>query len=383
MVTAITRRHQDIKRFREAMQREKNIERFNQEMGDIFADRSVSLSDFRLRPLFEALVDDGAELVQSSYNPHSGGGYRLQEAGVVDTSLFANIQGQYLYNAILRAYEMPELIGDSLVDVQSSVESGERIPGVTEIGDNVEVVAEGQPYPTAAVSESWIQTPETIKRGLLINITKEAVFFDKTNLILSRAANIGRFIAINREKRILDVVLGLTDVYSRNGGAVQATFQAGNTSTSNALTDWASLDKVDTVFSGQVDPDTGEPIVTTADVLIVPPSLRNTAMRIANGSMTNQTGGTRETRVAGNSLNQPFRIATNQYVRQRTGSATTWFYGNPKAAFVYMQNWPLTVEQEGANSEKAFESDIIARYKASERGAAGVVERLYMAKATA
>lgn len=384
MVNAITRRHNEIRRMRESRQKEGRIDRFYEEMVAIFEDPSVDLQDFRLRPLFEALVDDGYELVQNYYNPNSGGGYRMLEAGNnVNTTLFANIQGQYLYNAIMRAYEMPELIGDKLVTIQNSIEVSEKIPGVTEVGDEVEVVAEGQPYPTANISESWIQTPETIKRGLMINITKESIFFDKTGLILQRAGNIGKYVGINREKRILDVVLGTVDVYQRNGGAVEATYASDNITATNALVDWTSVDTADTKFMGIVDPDTGEPIVTTANAMIVPPALRNTAKRIQNATMTGQTTSSRETRVSSNSLNQSFEAYTNQYVKQRTSSDSTWFYGNPKAAFVYMQNWPLKVEQEGANSEKAFEADIVARYKASERGAAGVMERRYMLKATA
>jgi hypothetical protein len=218
---------------------------------------------------------------------------------------------------------------------------------------------------------------------LIVNVTKEAVFFDKTNLILDRASNIGKFIAINREKRILDVVLGISTVYSRNGGAPEATYQSDNTVTSTPLVDWTSVDAADTKFMAITDPDTGEPIVTTANTMIVPPALRNLAMRIINASMTGQTTSSRETRVNSNSLNQAWNYATNQYVKQRTSSDSTWFYGNPKEAFVYMQNWPLTVQSIGVEGEAAFERDIVARFKASERGAAGVRERRYMLKATA
>lgn len=384
MVSAMTRRHQELRRLRESRQKERGgVERLREEIADIFSDPSVALTDFRIRPLFEALVDDGYELVQYHFNESGqGGGFRMQEAGNVDTSLFAYTQGQYLYNAVLRAYQMPELIGDRLVTVQNTIESGEKIPGVSDLGDEVEVVKEGDPYPTASVAESWVQTPETIKRGLIVNITKEVVFFDKTNLILQRAAGIGRTIAINREKRILDVVLGLATVYSRNGAPVEATYQSDNTVTTNPLVDWTSVDAADVKFSAITDPDTGEPIATTANMMVVPPALRNTANRILNATMTGQTTSSRETQVSSASLNGTYEVLSNQYVKQRTSSDTSWFYGDMPGAFVYMENWPLKVVQEGANSEKAFDADIVARYKASERGAAGVLERRYALKST-
>lgn len=384
MISAMARRHNEIRRMREAYTRERTPQRFVNAMAELFADRSVNLGDFSIRKLFEACVDDGYELVQNHFDPSGGGGVRLLEAtGAVNTAMFAATQGQYLYNAILRAYQMPELIGDMLVTVINSKESGEKIPGVSEIGDEVEVVGEGKPYPTAAVAENWIQTPETIKRGLMINLTKEVIFFDKTGQILQRAANIGRTIAINREKRILDVALGISTVYSRNGAAVEATYGSDNTTASNPLVDWTSVDTADTKFSEITDPDTGEPIVVTANVMVVPIAKSNLARRIINATMTGQTTSSRETRVSSNSLNQNYQVLSNAYVKQRTSSDTTWFYGNPKEAFVYMQNWPLTVEQEGENGHLAFSNDIVARFKASERGAAGVLERRYMLKATA
>jgi hypothetical protein len=233
------------------------------------------------------------------------------------------------------------------------------------------------------VNEYWIETPSTIKRGLAIDVTKEAVFFDRTNLILTRAKDVGEQIAINREKRILDVVLGISTVYRRNGAAPVATYSSDNTTTTNALVDWTSIDTIDTKFSAMTDPDTGDPIIVTPDTLVIPPALRQTAARIQNATMTGQTTSARETQVSGPSLKAPFKVETNQYVRQRTSSDTTYFYGKPKSAFAYMQNFPLKVVTQGASSQASFDRDIVSQSKASERGAAACMERLHMIKATA
>ena len=34
-------------------------------------------------------------------------------------------------------------------------------------------------------------TPQTAKRGFIVPVTKEAIFFDRTNLVLQRAAEVG------------------------------------------------------------------------------------------------------------------------------------------------------------------------------------------------
>lgn len=381
--SVITRRHQDLRRMRESYVKEGRREEFIQEVSEIFHDRSTKLEDFRLRGLFEALVDDGFEYAQYFCGP-SEGGYRFQEAAdVVNTSLFANIFGQYVYSQVLRSYDKPELIGDDLVTIIPTNLSGEKIPGVTPLGDVSENIKEGDPYPQAIFGENWIETPETIKKGFIVDVTKETLHFDKTGLILQRASSVGDWIAVNREKRILDVVLGIATVYKRNSGAFEATYQSDNTVTTTPLVDWTSVDAADTKYAGIVDPDTGEPIVSTPNTLIVPPALKNVAGRIRRAAGTWQTTSGRETHVNDSSLNGDWTVKSNQYVRARSGSDTTWFYGNPKAAFAYMQNWPITVESEGANGPQSFDRDIVARYKASERGAAGVLERRFMLKATA
>jgi hypothetical protein len=53
---------------------------------------------------------------------------------------------------------------------------------------------------------------------------------------------------------------------------------------------------------------------------------------------------------------------------------TSFFLGNVGEAVAYMENWPLTVVQSSPNSEAEFMRDIVMMWKASERGAAAVIE---------
>lgn len=386
MTKAIARRHNEIQRWRESREREGRREDFAREMGELFCDKSTNLQDFSLRRLAEALIPDGREFVQNYLDPTMDGGFRMQEAAdVVASSMFANIIGQYAYAATLQSYQMPELIGDQLVTVVQTPFNGEKIPGITPIGDQIELIQEGQPYPHATVGEKWVDTPETTKRGLLIDVTKEAVFLDRTSQLLSTAGDVGMWLAINREKRILDCVVGATTTYKRNGAAAVATYGLDNTKSSNPLVDYTSLDAVDTLMAAMTDPDTGEPIVWSPDTVIVPPALRNTAFRILNATMTGKTTSTVETRVQNTpqatSLMNTWTALSNQWVKQRTSSDSVWFYGSFKKAFRYMQNWPMTVEQD-TSAYESFRRDVVASYKASERGTPAVVERRYVAKSS-
>ena len=54
--------------------------------------------------------------------------------------------------------------------------------------------------------------------------------------------------------------------------------------------------------------------------------------------------------------------------------------GDFRRAFAYMENWPITVTQAPAGSEAEFASDIVLRFKASERGAAAVLNPRFVVK---
>ena len=289
-----------------------------------------------------------------------------------------------MYAATLNGYSSPLLIGDSLVETISTPFNGEKIPGVGRVGDDLETIPEGGNYPNAIISEEYVSTPETIKRGLIMDVTREAIFFDRTGILLTECGRMGERVAVNKEKRILDVACGLVTIYRRNDGAAEATYQADNTVTSTALADWASIDAVQQKMNVQTDPTTGEPIALELDTVLVPKALEQTGKRIVNATMVRQTTNTNVATYSNdNQLKQSYNLVSGQYVRQRTSSDTTWFAGQPKKAFVYMENWPLQVTQAAENTEVGFTRDIVARFKASERGAAAVRDRRFMYKVTA
>lgn len=389
LVDAKTRRHQQLRRLYEASVRDRQYARFMEDFNQALAQDAKDLaSRWSVRQLAEQFIPDGREAV-NMLRPSSVGGYQLQEsAEVIDTSMFANIIGPIMYTSTLAGFNMPGLIGDRLVETIQTQFSGERIPGVGRIGDDVDIVNEGGQYPNAVLGEEYVDTPETIKRGLIMNVTKEAIYFDRTGVLLQECARVGERVAVNREKRILDVVCGISTVYRRNGAAAQATYAADNT-LSNTLADWTSLDAVAQKFNTMTDPITGEPISISTVAVVVPKALEVLATRIVNSAMTRggSNSGNNQTYVQGNSLYSTGNggvpeIISGQYVRQRTGSDSTWFAGDPKKSFVYMQNWPLTVTQSDDSSEVGFTRDIVLRFKTSERGAAGVRERLFMTRNT-
>ncbi len=347
--------------------------------------------DFSIRDLAEALIPDGREWV-SGLDPRHGGTSVLEASDGVDVTAFSNIAGQVVHSKILEAFQREELIGSKLVETVPTKLDGERIPGVGRLGDQAEEVGAGMPYPHVGLSEDWIETPSTTKRGFIVPVTKEALFFDRTNLILRNAAQVGEALALNKEKRILDVIIGATNNFNWRGTAhdtYQTTSPWVNIAAGNPLTDWSSLDQVEQVFADITDPNTGEPVLVRADRLLVAPELRATALRVVTATEVRTgdiTTGTGTQTLTANPVSS-YQVNSSRLLKARLAAAgmatSTWFMGDFKRAFAYMENWPVVVTQSPLNSEADFNQDVVLRFKASERGAAAVLEPRAVVKSTA
>lgn len=365
--------------------------------------RAHSGREFHLRDIFEAFVEGGREIVDTWRRNPAGGGYRgdrglsislarMEAGGVgaIDTSAFSRITGQIVFNEILDVWNAPEFLADQLVTtVPTMYLDGEKIPGISQLGDQAQDIGEGMPYPIAGLSEEFVETPATTKNGLIVPVTKEAIIADNTGRLLERARAVSESLRITKEKRVLDAVCGISTLYRRNGGALTATYVADvNWKYSNAFTDMDSVATLEALLHALTDPNTGEPIVISVRDFLVPKNLLRKVWRIINAiEVEVTTGSTTVTRSPnplsvdiGTAIGPGGRVMSNEYVAQRTGSQTTWFAGDFQRAFAYMEVWPITSVAAGPNSQAEFERDIVEQYKASERGTPAVRDWRYAAK---
>lgn len=362
-------------------------------LSEALAEKQVRPEDFSLRDLAEALVPDGHEWVRS-LDPRSATGVNVLEAGDgVDATAFLNVAGQVVYSKIMDAYQQEAFVVSKLVATIPTRLDGEKIPGVTGIADEISEVHPGMPYPHLGFGEDYVETPSTTKRGFIVPVTREAIFFDRTHLVLSRAAEVGEVLGLNKEKRLLDLALGITNHYKWRGAAYNTYQTAGewvNELPDNELLDWTDVDAAEQLFAEILDPHTGEPVLISANSVLVMPAYRHAAHRIFNAPEIRYTaaGGATET-LAANPLGN-YRVKESRLAYRRLLAAGVdadaakkmWLIGDFQKAFAYMENWPITVTQSPANSEAEFNNDIVVRFKASERGAAAVLNPRYVVRST-
>ncbi|HYO25874.1 MAG TPA: hypothetical protein VEQ85_13105 [Lacipirellulaceae bacterium] len=350
--------------------------------------------DFSIRDLAESLVPDGRQWVRL-LDPRSGGGVSVLESTEgVDVTAFLNVTGQVVYAKILEAYTQEAFVASKLVQTVPTRLDGEKIPGVTRVADSIDEVAPGMPYPHLGFGEDYIETPGTAKRGFIVPVTKEAVFFDRTHLVLSRAAEVGEVLGLNKEKRILDLVIGVTNNYKANGATYNTYYASGgpwkNLLAGNELVDWTDVDAAEQLFADILDPATGEPVLVRGTTVLVMPAYRHAAHRVFNAQEIAYTasGAATATTCAnplGNYRVHESRLAYRRVIASGVSAADAkkwWFVGDFRKAFAYMENWPITVTQAPLGSEADFNNDVVLRFKASERGAAAVLNPRYVVKCT-
>jgi hypothetical protein len=212
-------------------------------------------------------------------------------------------------------------------------------------------------------------------------------------LVLSRAAEVGELLGLNKEKRLIDLVIGATNNYKWLGTTYD-TYQTAtpwiNVKSANELVDWTDVDAAEQLFADMLDPHTGEPILLQANTVLVMPAYRHAANRIFNAlevryTPTSSATTTITANPLGNYQVEESRLAYRRILasgQTADDAKKWWFLGDFKKAFAYMENWPITVTQSAQNSEADFNQDIVVRFKASERGAAAVLNPRYVVKCT-
>lgn len=364
-----------------------------------FKAKDVKAEDFSLKQLWEACF--GYSTISDVVDRRKLAQEIMESAGAVSTAAFANISGQIVYSALLEGYESEEFVFTRLIPKVMTKFNGEKIAGISRIGDESLVVPEGQAFPLVGVSEDYIETPQTVKRGLIVPVTKEAIFFDRTGILLDRCREVGQAIGLSIEKRAIDCVI------DENAGAVSAplgghryhwkgttyaTYQAStpwsNLTSTNALVDWTDVEAAELKLAAIVDPYTGEPVMVRPTHLIVTPDLLHTARAIM-GATENRlqvggfaTSGNLVTRISGNTLDS-YTILSSRQLKARLGTDTSWFLGNPAKAFRRMVNWDLQTMQAPSTSLDEFQRDIVVQYRADERSAFTTFDPRFMHKSTA
>jgi len=362
-----------------------------------------------LRGLWEALVGPVEETLDLGRNTGRFNYVEIQEA--VESTAFPSATGVLIAAKVIEGYDMPGMIGDQLVTVMTSKLKSERIVGMTSL-EGPKEVGEGMPYDESSFAEKYVTT-ETAKKGRILEITEEAIYFDQTGQILLRAGRLGE---MTREERELIILGGVVDVAGatdlvvagvkfrpvyRPGGVAEALYSAGNNNllaTATPLVDWTDLDEAMQYHAENVRDDravSGErlPIIFMPKILLTSRKKAATGARIINAMEVRSgdiTAGAGTQTLTSNPVGtlapglKPLSSPLLDYLAALTGAqyddSDDWFVGDPQKQFIWQEIWPLQTFRAPSDDESRFRRDVVARYKVRYYGGIAAIEERYFVK---
>lgn len=374
-------------------------ELFLEEIGEMIRTDKYVRRRISHKRLLEEFVPGGREIVNSWDPEYSGGALSLpmdflEDGTAVVSAAFSNISGQIVYAEVMDAFDDETFVFSDIVRNVPTKFQGERIAGMGRMGDVSDVIPEGKGPPRAGLSEDYRDTPMTEERGLMIDLTRRAIFFDRTGLIIERAEELGRWLGYNKELRLINAFIDENSTKHRYNwkGTSYASYQTSspwdNVTASNALVDWTDIDNAEQTLAAVLDPNTGTPILNVPKDIVVTRQNLYTARRIVNATeITVVTPGyatsanPTESRARNPVAN--YRIVSSQLLAAQLATDTDWFLGDIERMIEYRENFPLQVEQAPVIAGDAWERGIAMSWKATEMGAAVVREPRLTTKSTA
>jgi hypothetical protein len=367
----------------------------------------TGIRDASVKALAEGIIGDRwAELFHPGVTTQR---VRVMEAGPIGISptMFADINSYtsvvagMLERRILEQYQEPVYIGDSLFSLQQTgLIAGQKGIGIALGGDQAIQRLPTMPIKMATLGERWTQFPDTRENSLGVELSVEAVSQDLTGELMTAAADIGRWVRFRKEMDELSVFIGATNNYNYKGTAYN-TYQASTpwiNTQANAFTDWLDYDDSLQLLWNMRDPDTGVPIQIEANTVVVMPGRFRVHNAWNMGDMQQirtQTQG--QIVESANQFRGMFNVLTSNlltYIATLAAAAgglglsasdakELWWMGDPKRAFVYIQNEPFTTRAAVPDTYEMLSRRVVLAQFAWERGVAAVKDPRYIVKNTA
>ena len=320
----------------------------------------------------------------------------------VGSNLFQVITGELIGRKVIEGYEDDSgFVGDKLVTIMPSRLRNQKIAGFKALAGPTEV-PEGHPYEESTFEEKYVTTEET-KQGRILSINEELITFDQTGEINRRAMALGYYLRQERERTIIrgvtDADAGSAKYVYRPSGTGQQLYKTdgsnrnwvgvGNTTspsfnTAVPLVDWTDVEEVLSYRATEVKDDridgSTRPIVAPARQMLVAENLRGTARSVVNSTEITVTTDVNETRFA-NPVHNLVEVVSSPFVDEQAGQAVNdWYIGDFRRQFVWTEIWPVQTFLQRADSETAFDRDVVLRVKVRYYGGISAVDTVFVTK---
>jgi len=343
------------------------------ELDSLFEEGKIKPDEFSVKGLFEELVVSENPDITSTSSAE-----RIAEA--VTTTAFPTITSSVIHNTIIPAYELE--VGDlaSLCrEAPATKTANDKVAGFT-TGGGPERRLETMAYQETDFGEKYIEI-DLSDFGRIISLTREAIYDDRTGQLLDRARDIGEKGGQHRALMIAETIevaprtafgesasrafvykgtaLTASQFYSSDHSSV-ADKQTNDNVDTTALS-FTGIDALNTLFQGMVD-ENGDRIIIRPKTLLVPPALWTTATKLMFGATDPDQVGAQV---------NPFKGMYDLKQSPYLSSSTKYYLGDFQKQLLWLWVWKPETAVQTANSEVAFSSQIIQRYRFDYNGGVG------------
>ena len=338
----------------------------------------VKPSDFSIKALFEELVD-----------PHRRFDVTTDAqliAEAISASAFPQISNRIFHRTVMPEYEVQTGIASMLVqEDQATKTQSEEIAGLTAM-EGLEMRPEQMSYEETDFGEKRVRI-YSADHGRITSLTREAIFDDRTGQILRTARGVGRKAGQHRAKQIIQTIEMLprtamkesaTRAFVYKGTAItQAQFYSTDHSAildsqvnSNTVTDalgTVGLINATVLLDSMVD-ERGDEVVITVQTLLVPSALRVTAWQLTRAPQQFDTANRASNFFGpGGSPEGQFKVLVSPFL----SSTTKYYLGDFQEQLLWLWVWKPSTATQGTETTKAFESQIIQRFRFNYNGGLG------------
>lgn len=340
------------------------------------------LGGFSLREAWEVFIGPVDATMQRAMRGPGGliGNPLIED---VNSWAFTAVTQAVLVAQVMAAYDDAPSVLDKLVSPYPSRNRTEKIVGFTTAG-GIRTTPEGQEYARTGFTDRVTEAPEPEKRGFQIDITDEAVRFDRTGQIMIRARQAGDELKADREYYGMMAIQDQAACYAfyphvaatptqttlyRTSAAGTAWYNKSvNAKSSNALVNWAQVQALWALWAA-IKNESGNPILVQPRVLLVPNALVGNAQYAVNSTQSEMRGtaatATVQNWIVGNIADKVFggqvEVVTSPHLDGV--SAANWYLGDFKRQFVEQVVIPTEVREIPGNPSRDIVSSFVARRK--------------------
>lgn len=399
--------------------------------------KSLDYSDMPIREATRELL--GSDFVSSLGNERTGttAAQKLrmvlrEAAAPITASQQQDVNAYSIYTGGLielkfkEGFEKPEFIASKVVMSEPTATNGNRIIGEASMNLPNGPTDEANEYPNQTVAPRWIFAPKRVKYGQKAALTREAIAFGLGGILMAEIEKGGTALGYLKEYLLAATVWGVdikagtpgfqtgytVNTYQYDGTpstVANSTYQTAAVAApslynyvnkftgSTGLNSWTDLQTARGNLSLMREPETGYPILTTLEDIVVQPFTEDTALNVRHATGTfpvaGSSGLTSATGQGGTATFAP-QLERNNNLRiwssaiwqkvlldsgiTQANSNDYWLAGSIKKAFKWLSVWDERIIQANELSSSLVERDILAEWVYSWFGVPVVYEPRYL-----